>query len=351
MILKINDRIRNRKVDFFNQFQLSLKYDSVASTFGFSFYYNPENQEHKEMNCVGHFHKATVEHNGELLVSGYLITHNFVDSPVKSLVQLGGYSLPGVLEDCEIPPDLYPLESNGLSLREIAQKLLRPFGIGMVVDSVVAQEMDAVFSETKASATQSIKGYLTELAAQKNIIISHDSKGNVLFTKAKTGQKPIIHFEKGIPGTSMSLSFNGQGMHSHITVMKAADMDGGNAGESTIRNPLVPIVYRPKVVIQSSGDDNDTAKAARNVLSQELKGLTLTIVTDRWEIDGKIIRPNRIISVKNPDLYIFRKTNFFIESVDFTGDNTQTTATLTCRLPSAYDGSHVFNPFDGWQEH
>lgn len=339
MILKINDRIRNRKVDYFSQFEMDLKYDSMASTFSFSFLYNPNNVEHRELSCIGHYHTCTIEHNDQLLVTGYVLSQGFTDAPQKQLAAFGGYSLPGFLEDCEIPPTVYPLQSDKLSLREIASKVISPFGVKMYVDPSVSTEMDSVYDVTKAKPSQSVKDFLSGLASQKDIIITHDNLGRLVFTKAKTKQKPILHFgEGGIPATKMSLSFDGQGMHSHITVMKEADIDGGNAGEFTIENPYVPFVYRPRVIQQSSGDDNDSSKVARNALSAELKGLRLVIETDRWDLNGDIIRPNSIITVQNPEIYLFkRRTSWFIESVKYSGDNKALTATLTCVVPEVYN--------------
>ena len=79
MILKINDRIRNRKVEFFNKFSLELRYDSVASVFSFDFIFNSSNQEHIDLACIGHYHLASLEHNGELLITGYILSEKFND--------------------------------------------------------------------------------------------------------------------------------------------------------------------------------------------------------------------------------------------------------------------------------
>ena len=337
MILKINDRFRNRTVDFFNNFSLDLRHDSCASTFQFDYFFDPNNPEHKELSCVAHYHECTIEHNGELLVTGFVTSQGFENTPTKKLASVGGYAKPGVLDDCEIPTSLYPLQSDGLSLKEIAQKLIKPFKIDMVIDDSVADKMNKVFDTSDASDTQSVKSYLTDLATQKNIIISHNEKGQLLFTESKDNMKPLIDFDctKGsIPGTSFRLQFDGQKMHSHITLQKQSG--GGNAGEHTIKNPYVFTVFRPTVKTQSSGDDNDTELAARRELANELRGLTLTITTDRWEVDGKILKPNNTITIINPEIYLFKKTTFFIESINFVGDNTKTTATLNCVLPEVY---------------
>lgn len=346
LVLYIDDRFIKRKVKFFNDFSFNLIYNSVGSTFGLSYYFDPNNREHKEIATVSHYHQVTLEFNDELLVTGVLTSQKFSASSVKQQAQFSGYSLPGVLEDVNIPPSLYPLQSDGLSLEQIARKLIRPFkrnyGLEMVIDPAVQSKMSQAFDTSSASESSTIKDYLTELASQKDIIMSHNEKGNLLFTEAKTDLKPILDFDltKGvIPGTSFETTFDGQAMHSHITLQKQADVDGGNAGDYTIRNPyVIGSVYRPKVMSQSSGDDNDTKLAAERALANELRNLKLTIKTDRWVVDGKILKPNNIISIYAPELYIYRKVNFFIESINYTGNNSQTIATLNCVLPEVYNG-------------
>jgi prophage tail gpP-like protein len=211
--------------------------------------------------------------------------------------------------------------------------------------------MNAVFAKTTAGESDTIKAYLQKLASQKNIIMTHNEKGQLVFTEAKAKQKAVFHFEKNMPGTSMSLSYNGQAMHSHITVVKQASSKGGNAGESTIRNPFVPFVYRPKVMTQTSGDDIDTAQAAKNALAEELKNIAVTIVTDRWKIGDSIIKPNHIVTIQNPDIYLYEKTEWFIESVDFSGDAQKKTATIKLVLPEVYNGRTPKYIFQGINLH
>lgn len=349
MELFIDDRFRNRKIDFFNEFNITLQYDSLASKFRFQFFFDPENQEHVELAAPGHYHLVRVEQEGELLITGQILNQTFKDDASEQMVSASGYSLPGVLADCNIPTSLYPLQSDGLTLREITQKLINPFDLKLVVDGV---NVDEVFDVSTASETQSIQGYLTEIAGQKDIILTHDELGRLVYTKAKTKQKAITHFENGQPGfTNMSLNFNGQGMHSQITAMKQASSEGGNSGEAIVLNPYVPFVFRPKVIKQSSGDDNDSLSAAKSARAAELKNLQLIIQTDKWEIDGEIVKPNNIITVTNPNVYLFKKSNWFIQSVNLVGNSQRMTATLTCVLPAVYDNSEPEYLFEGINIH
>lgn len=342
MILKI----KGKRVEYFSKFSLTLRYDSVASAFSFTFAFNPDNQDHRDLFKPLTYPQVTLEHNDELLITGTILSHTFQRTAKAQLAAFAGYSTPGVLEDCDIPTSIYPLQSDGLSLRQIATKLLKPFGIKMSVDPLVSAKMDQVFTKSTAGDSQSIKSYLTELAAQKNIVISHNGKGELLFTIANTDGKPLIDYQDGAPFTSITLSTNGQAMHSDITVQKQADPDSNNASEGTIKNPFVVTAFRPKVVRQTSGTDNNVSDADKNALAEELKNIKLTIVTDRWEVDGKILKPNNLISVQSPENYLFKRTIFFIESITFDGDNVSTIATLNCVLPEVYNGKTPKNIFD-----
>jgi prophage tail gpP-like protein len=345
MNLKINHRNGIANVKYFNSFKLDMKYDAVASTFAVNFYYDPNQQVLAELACVSHYHECIFEHNGEVLMTGYILSQVFNRNPKTELAQFGGYSKAGVLEDCEIPSSLYPLQSDGLTFREIASKIIAPFDIKMLVDESVSNLMDKPIPVSTSSPVQKIKSYLAEIATQRNIIISHNEYGDVVFTRARTDLKPILHVEDGLIATSISLSFSGQPMHSQITVLKEADIDGGNAGEATVKNPYCPIVFRPHVINQTSGDEITVEDAAKNALAAELKNIILTVTLDRWEIDGKVIRPNNIITVLSRKNYIYKKARFFIESISFTGDTEKQIAVLTCVLPEVYNGETPVNIF------
>ncbi len=336
MELKINNIV----FKYFNNFSLLLKFDSVASAFSCSFYFNPDNDQHKELLKPGQYADCSISHNDELLISGKILSQNFKSGSRRMLVEIGGYSYPGVLENCQIPVSLYPLQSDNLTLKEITDKLLKPFGLSYEVDSVVSSEMDKKIPKTTAKESQTIKAYLSELAAQRNIVITHTPEGALYFTRTNTNQSRVLDIDSvngTIPVPEMGFTFNGANMHSEITVMKQASSEGGNAGESTIENPYVG-AYRPKVMIQNSGDDNDTEAAGKTALASELKNIKLIVKTDRWVVNGSILKPNNLISVRKPELYLYNKTDFFIESVQYIGNSKGLTATLTCVLPEVYNG-------------
>lgn len=353
MVLKINDRIRTRTIEFFNDVKVNLRFDSVASTFKLNYYFDPDNIEHKELSCVGHFHLCTLEHNNEVLLTGIVLSINFKSGPKKTLVSIGGYSLPGVLEDCEIPTSAYPLQTDSLSLRQIAERYTKPFGLGVVVSPSASADMDTVYEETDAKETQSVKSYLSELASQKNIIVSHTPNGNLLFTKASSNQTPIFNFEKGkTPATSMEFVFNGQAMHSTITMFAQSGRDDiDTSEEESVTNPYVRYTTRPKVSVHSSNYDDDTSKAVRNALANELRNIQMVIDINTWVLGGKIVRPGKIVTVLNPEVYMYKKAKWFIEEVNLSRTASVEEATLKCVLPECYTGETPKYLFEGVNLH
>jgi len=348
--LKISDRLTVRNVQFFNEFAFDLKYDSIASGFSFSFYFDPFNEEHKLIASVTKYSECEVIFDGETLLTGNILDARFKHNSVANLCVVSGHSKTGILNLCQIPTKLYPLQSNGLTLRQITSKLIQPFNLKMVVDSSVAEKMDKVYKVSIAEPTQSVADYLVALSRQRDIVITHNEKGQLLFTSANLKGQPIIDYDyrNGMfAGTSFDLDFNGSEMHKEITVMKQPNNDGGNAAEKTIINPFVASDYfSSKVTTQTAGNDNDTLSATKRALAAELQNIKLAVNTDRWILDKKIIRPNNTISIIDPYLYLYEKTIFFIESISYQGNNSQTTAILNCVIPEVYSGETPKNIFE-----
>jgi len=345
MILKV----KNKKFDFWDEFRVSLVYDAVGSVFSFVGLFDSDFADHKELFKPLSFPNITVEHNGQLLLTGTILTHGFNVSSVPNNTSLQGYSTPGVLEDSQIPVSLYPLQSDKLTLKEIAERLASKFGVSVEVDAEVNSEMNKKFDTTIANEGDTVKGYLNSLASQRNIVLSHTAEGKLLFTRAKTTATPKARFDEDAPGVSISLKTSGQKMSQEITVQRQESIKGTNAGEATLTNPFIP-VFRSRVKSQSSGDDNETENAAKTILAAQLKNIKLKIITDRWEWlsddNSEVMTPNNIITVNSPNNFIYNDTRFFVEAVELTGDRKKETAVLTCVLPEVYSRETPTNIFE-----
>ncbi len=383
LVLKINVRHSDtgnkiRTITRFTNFTMNRVFNSFASTFSFDFYFDPRDKELAEIVCVSHMHECSIYYNNRLELTGYILSQTFDDPGKPELVTISGYAKPGVLNDCDVPFSLYPLETDGLTFRQIIQKIIPPFHIGLVIDPKAAgsnvafksvtskgkeveDKLDEDVGKTASESSQNVASYLSELAKQRNIVISHNGQGNLHITTPNTAGRPIMNFDftqnengelantdlsnavKKIPGTKASLVFNGQLLHTDITVVQQADdEEGTNAAQGYIRNPLIPIkasvLYRPRVVIISSGDQFTVDEVARYELGREIRdAVILKISMSKIDIDELMIQPNNTITVKDPSVFLYNKSTWFIQSIDFDIQPSSETCVLNCVLPFAYD--------------
>jgi prophage tail gpP-like protein len=293
----------------------------------------------------------------KLIFTGTILNHVFNSNKGRNLVVFSGYSKCGILEDVTIPVKDYPLESNNRSLIDIATRLCGLYGIKVSVSKNISNLVNTdvkvksglkektdiksleaktktVFGRTSAGPTETVKDYLAKLCSQKNIILSHNAKGDVVLFQPEYDQLPKFFFDKG-NSLEMQLSFNGQALHSEIDIVsQPSDDNQGVSLTDKAVNTLIP-VYRPTTKILTSGEETDTKQAAKNELAAELKAINLSI-----KLQGIIdtIYPGEIINCHNHYIYCYAYNRFMVESIDFEFDEKEDTTTLNCLIPEAFTG-------------
>lgn len=351
--------INGRSCTFFSSGSLTLKLDSVASTFEFTALFKPQELEFQELFKPLQYHAVEIYNSKKKLVfTGTILNHRFKSDKGRNLVLISGYSKSGILEDVSVPPKDYPLESTNKSLKDIATRLCGLFGIKVLVsdqaksiseskldtksknvkaksdyDSIKAKS-NSVFGRTSGSPTESIRDYLAKLAAQKNIVLSHNEFGDVLLFQPDYNQKPKYFFTKGNT-LEMQLDYNGQALHSDIYIVRQpSDDNEGVSTEDVAKNTLVK-KYRPTTKIMSSGADTETKDAAKNELANELKAISLSV-----ELQGLFdeIYPGEIVNVHNHYIYCYAYTRWMVESITLKFDTKEDRTTLNLVVPETFTG-------------
>ena len=340
-------KIKNRRFDFFNDTEIALKYADIASTFSFKGYFDAASAEHRSLFRPFTYPRVTIEtENRTRLITGVALNNSFASTSKTSLAAISGYSKTGVLGDCPIPVSAYPIEFTNLSLKEISENLCGLFGISVVLGDN-SDRANEPFDEITSSTTSSIASFLNNIAAQKNLVLSSTSSGSLLIQGDTIPTKPRTTFNDGQPGVKLKMGTKGQGMHSEITVLKQASIDGSNAAQEVINNPFVSD-FRPTTKSQSTGTDSDTVQAAKNSLANEFRNIQLSIEINRWTWPGtnEIMLPNNLIAVHDHDLFLIGKENFFVDAVTLRENPKDgQTATLKCVIPEVYNGQTPKNIF------
>lgn len=327
--------------DYFSGLAINLKLDSIASVFGFNVRFNPDNPVHKRIFKPLSYQKVEIFNSAdELIFTGTIINHDFTSTEKPELLAVSGYSLPGVLEDVTVPVSSYPLESINRSLKDVTERLLALFDLELVVDPTAAVAADAIYTKSVASPTDTIKAYIAKLTTQRNVVLSHNQRGQVVIYRPSI-DAPVYFFNSSNT-LSIKLRVNGQALHSDISVIRQPSADNtGVATADTVKNPLVTN-FRPQTKILSSGEDTDVSNAANNELAAELKNIELVVDLNRIEN----ILPGSIVEVLNPECYIYKKTKFMVIDVAIKGDVNAESSQFKLVLPETFTGSEPPKIFD-----
>lgn len=342
--MAITLKLGSDKYELFTKGTITLKYASVGSKFMLSGVFDTSNALHRRIFKPLSYPnvKLIVTETDELILTGTVLNVAFSSESKKKIATISGYSKTGVIDDSKIPLSSYPLEFNGLTLRQITEQLLKPFNLSVVVsnDQGIA---DQVIDEVTAKSNQSIANFLDQIASQRNLIITHNQFGQLVITRANTNVRSIATYRDGVPAKSISLRVDGQQMHSELSISKQADLFTDNASQETITNSLIGS-FRPTTATQTQGSDNTAIDAVKNIRANELRNIRVSIISDRWEWlnsfnrnKPEVVKPNNIVDVISAEVYLANRTAFFVEETVLSFDSKQKTSALACVPPEVYN--------------
>lgn len=329
--------------DEFNGVSVTQNLNSVATTFSFTGKYDKDNPQHRKIFRPLSFLDCDFHNDaGTKFVTGTIISHSFNSEKNPDLVQISGYSRGGVLEDCTIPIDSYPLESIGRSLKDITDRLVSYFDIKLVVDSSVRSECSLIYDKSCGEPNGSVKDYLAQLAAQRNIVLGHDRHGRITYSRPDVKAKPRVFYTKENTIT-MSLSIDGQGMHNNITAIRQpSKKNSGSVGLSdSINNPFVS-KYRPSVQTLTSGEDGETSKGVKSLLAEELKGIKVNMTFSKWQP----LLVGDIVEIQNDEIFLNKKSRWMVESTTINENESGRSMSMTVVLPESFTGETPINVFN-----
>ena len=264
----------------------------------------------------------------------------------KKTVQASCYSLPGVLSDCTPPASAFPLEFDGLGLRDIADALISPFGIDVIFD----EDQGAVFERAACKAGQRILSFLAGLAKQRNLVISSNEAGAIVFLRSTSGGQPVAILEQGqSPLMKVIPTFSPQEYYSHVTGIEPV-LIGFGGSQYTIQNPRLAGTLRPMTfsVPDAIGADVKAAVAAK---AGRMFGnaAAYSVEVSAWrDPQGKLWTPNATLKLLAPNAMVYNAYEFIIRSVQFNRSAAATTATLDLVLLGAFSGEiPEVLPWDG----
>lgn len=335
-------KINNKFFSNFNEIKVNFSLDAVASRFEIKGTFNPYNKSHREIFRPLSFNLIEIYTNfDKLIFTGYVVNHAFESSPTTKYQPLTGYSKPGILEDSNIPQENYPLERLEVSLDEVARSVLNGFPISYRIDPSAEKQMQLKYEKVVANADDKIKDFLSKLASQRNIVISHDFLGNLVFLKPNVNARSKAFYNQS-SNLKMTASIGGQNMHSTISVIRQPSESNGDLTPVDVALNSMVKTHRPITKILSDGTETDTKTAADNILASELKNIVFAIVFDKIDTS---LECGDIVTVQNPEIYLYGETRLMIHEIEYYQSHNKTSMTLKLLLPEAFSGENPRNIF------
>ena len=350
--------------------EITRSFDVIADTFALTGPWDPTNPDDRETFKPFSYKPFSLYIGGERVMQGTVLNNNPESAANQNSIAISGYTIAGILADVMLPPTLYPFETDGLNLLQIAQKMSSPYGVTVIsqddtgerfgsftinrVIEVIPQGETGFLAGTRSETVfidgekvdigpvEKIYTFLIKLARQRGLVISSDTLGRLLLQTPtnepaqdtiRAGQDPFI---------KSSAEYKGQQRYSTITALGTEVINGvGQSGD--VIDPAIQKtgVTRPLVIKAQETNKGNLKEAAIAQYGRQLASSIDNILTVRgWRrpSDNTLWRDNTKLIYINPGDMIYTETEFLIRQAKYVkGPETEVTE-LTLVFPEAYNG-------------
>lgn len=348
--------------------EITRSFDVIADTFALTGPWDPKNEQDRQTFKPFSYKPFSLYVGGEKIMQGTVLNTNPESAANQTSIAISGYSTAGILADVMLPPTLYPFETEGLNLLQIAQKMASPYGVTVVADDPVgktfqAQEVNVnllidptqnVLGQGKSEVTfiegdkvdigpiEKIYSFLIKLAQQRGLVISSDVQGRLLLQKPT--QEPATETIIGgqFPYVKSSAQYKGQQRYSTITALGTEVIEG--VGQpAPIVDPAIEKtgITRPLVIKAKDTNKGNLRDAAIAQYGRQLASSTDFMVTvEGWRrpSNNELWKDNTMLAYVNPGDMIYDETEFLIRQAKYVkGPDTELTE-LTLVFPESYNG-------------
>lgn len=327
--------INGMRFRFWNNASLTKSIDSM-STIQFSAPFQSELKDFRDNFRPLSFNDIECTIGGIKEFTGTMLTASPSIEEDSTVVDVAGYSLPGVLNDCTPSPVDATLEYNDQGLIDIAGSIAEPFGLSVVFD----EDQGSIFERVACENGKKALSFLIDLANQRNLIISDNSKGDLVFLRSIESGNPVVTLDQDdSPVVSVSARFSPQNYYSHVTGVEpiATGLDGS---KFTVQNERLSGVIRPFTFRAKDTQSADLKSAVDDKMGRMFGNIVqYELELDTWrDPSGNLWKDNTTIKLRAPDAMIYSFYEFLVRSVKFKNDGESKTAILTLVLPEAFKG-------------
>jgi len=259
---KIVIKINGEKLQYFDNLTLSTSIDAISSSLSFNTFYMINNYE---------FAKIEVVRNDIVIFTGKIIAPNFPNSAKPEPINYKCYSLTGELEDCTLPLDLYPIQTQNKSLKEIVESIVKSFDITVKFDASANSDINKKYTLQNQNPTDKASIIINKLCSQHDLILTNNSKGELLITKSIIGKQ--ANFPIPIKNPK---SYNYRKFYNSYLVLGQKSIKGGSSRKAVAKFTNVP-ENRNVSKIQKDGDSDSSIEQAKAMQYDSYKSNSMSV--------------------------------------------------------------------------
>jgi prophage tail gpP-like protein len=327
--------IDGKKFTGWTGYEIILSYDAF-DTFSFSAPYDKSIKNLRETIMPFTFKNCQVFYDTMPQFKGTLLTPDPELSDTSKEITLQGYPLCGILNDCTVPPSLYPGDYKGLTLRDIASKIGDSYGIKVIFKD----DAGAPFTEVSFEPTDKILDFFVNLSKQRKLLYTNDENGRLVFFKPKQ-DKSFVSFTEGKPPLiSLKPKFQAQKFFSHITGFTKTQAEKGSLSYTWENNYLIKkgITRHQTITVDDAEDKASLENAVKSYAGRmfaECVSFDLECETHKNE-KGELFKKGMTVAVLAPSAMIEKETFFIARTIKLKRGIEGKTATLSLVLPGSF---------------
>ncbi len=276
---------------------------------------------------------ATVYIGNELVINGLVYTVEPRLNSSGRTKTITGYSFSIDAVDSTIKP---PYEKNNITLEQRANALVAPLGIRAIFNS----DSGGQFKRITASPEDTTFNHLSELAAQRGMLVSSTPEGDLLFTQAGSGGSVGTISEGDGLVSDWSGVFDGR---KRFNVYRATGQSPG--GKAKVAIAVDSKVPRSRFLTFSASDTTlgNIDKAAKWKRSKQVaEALSMPLPVEGWIApNGERWKNNTYLTIISETLNVPNGFEFLIKSVAFSEADDGQKASLQLVPPQVYTGEEI----------
>jgi prophage tail gpP-like protein len=276
----------------------------------------------------------------QIFIGGYLQMTGILYNVLQRQSMIGTYKEFGIFTKIADMVDSTwrtPFEENNIGLDTICINQAANFNIDVVLDSGV--NVGGKFSRISVNQIEKCFFKLSQLAAQRGLLLSCNKDGDLLIIKPNVDGKPVgTLFPENNIAQDYITKFNGRKRYNQYDALTSSASSNRTAGKKQSIDSSIPGSRFLTFLADESlpGEGLDAAEWKRNKSAAE--SIEIQWPVNTWYApNDELWQPNTTVTVKNPVISIDNGFTFLINQVLYDFTDKGTTAILNLKPPSMYE--------------